>query len=77
MPSFTVLCGYMSNKIRDAGNRGLGRSEILRVRLNEAERRAFQDAASLAGLSVSAWARMALRERASASLRAAGKESGL
>ena len=57
--------------------RGLGRREMLRVRLNDKERKAFNEAAALAGLSLSAWARMALRERAAASLKSAGRDSGL
>jgi predicted HicB family RNase H-like nuclease len=35
----------------------------LKLRISEREQRAFQEAAELAGLSVSAWVRMVLRER--------------
>ena len=72
MPQNAVSCGNTMKGIR-----GLNRPEMLRVRVNVKEKAAFAQAADLAGLSVSAWIRMALRERASASLKAAGKESGL
>lgn len=59
------------------GIRGLNRPEVLRVRVNVKEKATFAKAAELAGLSVSAWIRMALRQKATAELTAAGKESGL
>ena len=56
--------------------RGLARPDVLRVRINTEERETFKQAASLAGLSLSSWTRMVLREYATARLKAAGKEGG-
>lgn len=41
---------------------GDAKSAYLEVRLNAAEKQAFQDAASLAGLDLSAWVRERLRQ---------------
>lgn len=43
-----------------------GRKETLKVRINEIERFAFEEAATVFGLTISAWVRMVLRERVSA-----------
>jgi len=59
------------------GIRGLSRRYMLRVRLNDAEQGAAMAAAALAGLTLSAWTRMVIRETASARLKSAGKEAGL
>jgi antitoxin component of RelBE/YafQ-DinJ toxin-antitoxin module len=59
------------------GIRGLGRPEFLRIRVNQKEKDAFAKAAELSGLSISAWIRMALRQKATAELTTAGKETGL
>jgi hypothetical protein len=53
--------------------RGLERREMLRFRANASERNAFQQAADIAGLSLSAWARMVMREAATAALARAGQ----
>ncbi len=47
------------------------RSAYLEVRLEPAEKRAFKDAANLAGLDLSAWARERLRVEARKELEAA------
>jgi uncharacterized protein (DUF1778 family) len=53
------------------------RSFTLRIRLSEAERRAFEAAAEFAGAAMSSWCRTALRRTAAVELREVGKDSGL
>jgi uncharacterized protein (DUF1778 family) len=53
--------------------KGLGRALTLHIRLNEAERKAFNDAAAISGISISSWSRMVLRKAAIADHHAAGK----
>jgi hypothetical protein len=55
------------------GIRGLGRREQIRLRANGKELMAFRESANVAGLSLSAWARMVLREDAISRLNRAGK----
>lgn len=43
------------------------------IRLTEAEKQAFEEAARLSGLSASSWARMILRSHAREELKNAGK----
>ena len=57
--------------------RGLSRRELLRIRVNDKERAVFGEAARIAGLSLSSWCRMVLRESATALLVRSGKEPGL
>lgn len=40
------------------------KTDLLKIRVSEAERAAFQDAAAIAGITVSAWARERLRRAA-------------
>ncbi|MHB1424334.1 MAG: hypothetical protein ACYC3I_14265 [Gemmataceae bacterium] len=51
---------------------GKAKASILQVRLDEAEKRAFNDAAELAGLALSAWVRERLRTLARKELENAG-----
>jgi antitoxin component of RelBE/YafQ-DinJ toxin-antitoxin module len=48
------------------------KSDLARIRLTPAEKEAFQRAADLAGLSLSAWIRIVLRNAAARDLDAAG-----
>jgi uncharacterized protein (DUF1778 family) len=48
-------------------------TEYLDVRLTEAEKTGFKDAADLAGMPLSAWVRFALRQAATKALREAEK----
>jgi hypothetical protein len=57
----------------DKNIRGFGRREQIRLRANGHELMAFKEAARVAGLSLSSWARMALRDDAIARLNRAGK----
>jgi hypothetical protein len=52
--------------------KGSGKGELLQVRLDEAEKRAFEDAARLSGLALSAWVRERLRLIARRELEKAG-----
>lgn len=54
-------------------SRGDAATRQLRVRLSYRERDAFEQAARLSGLSLSAWVRMASREMATRQLVGAGK----
>lgn len=42
---------------------GTARAVQLKVRINDRERQAFEKAAEISGLTLSAWVRMVLRER--------------
>lgn len=48
------------------------KTELLQLRLNRDEKQAFQDAADLAGLPLSAWVRERLRKAARTELEGAG-----
>ena len=50
------------------------KSESLRIRLGPEEKQAFQDAADLAGMALSAWIRDRLRKAARNELEEAGEE---
>ncbi len=50
------------------------REEYLEVRLDSMEKQAFKDAAELAGLAVSAWVRLRLREAARKELGDTGRK---
>lgn len=52
---------------------GKTKAEYLEVRLENAEKQAFKDAADLAGLALSAWVRERLRTAARRELEDAGK----
>ncbi len=49
------------------------REEYLEVRLDSKEKQAFKDAAELAGVALSAWVRLRLREAARKELRESGR----
>ncbi len=49
------------------------RKEYLEVRPDSKEKQAFKDAAELAGLAVSAWVRLRLREASRKELRESGR----
>jgi antitoxin component of RelBE/YafQ-DinJ toxin-antitoxin module len=53
------------------------RSELLKVRIDGPEKQAFQEAADLAGIPVSAWVRERLRRAARIELMEAGRRSPL
>lgn len=57
--------------------RGLGRRDMVRTRINDKERVVFQRAAEIAGLSLSSWARMVMREKAIEALSRAGEKTQL
>jgi antitoxin component of RelBE/YafQ-DinJ toxin-antitoxin module len=52
------------------------KSELLQLRLGAEEKRAFQEAAELAGLPLSAWVRLRLRWAATRELEDAGLHIG-
>jgi uncharacterized protein (DUF1778 family) len=52
------------------------KTDQLRVRLGKPELAAFEEAARLSGLSLSAWVRTACREAAEARLAKAGQKAG-
>jgi predicted HicB family RNase H-like nuclease len=64
----------MSNR-RDNRGKGSGkrREGLLQVRVDDTEKAAFEDAASLSGLAVSAWVRDRLRSIAARELEAAAR----
>ncbi|MDE2101426.1 MAG: hypothetical protein KGL39_29535 [Patescibacteria group bacterium] len=45
------------------GTKSNNRALQIKIRLNQRERQAFDGAAAVAGLTLSAWVRMVLRER--------------
>ncbi len=53
-----------------------GKSRQLRIRAEPAEKAAFDEAARLSGLTLSAWLRSVCREAAEKRLASAGKEPG-
>jgi uncharacterized protein (DUF1778 family) len=57
--------------------RGLGRRALLHIRVNEAERKTFDEAAAISGLSISSYCRMVLRKAAIADLNAANRKVDL
>jgi hypothetical protein len=52
---------------------GKRRTGLLQVRVADVEKEAFEDAASLSGLALSAWVRERLRQNATRELEAAAK----
>lgn len=63
------------NARRAGGKTGSGsrKAELLQVRLNAGEKQAFEDAAELAGIALSAWVRERLRLTATRELEAASR----
>jgi predicted HicB family RNase H-like nuclease len=59
-----------SNRRRGSGKR---REGLLQVRVADAEKQAFEEAASLSGLALSAWVRERLRLVAAKELETAGR----
>lgn len=55
-------------------NRHMPKTEVLQIRLDEREKRGFQDAADLAGIPLSSWVRERLRLAAIRDLESAGKQ---
>lgn len=55
----------------DASGSGKRREELLQVRVSGTEKEAFEDAAVLSGLALSAWVRERLRQVATRELQAA------
>jgi uncharacterized protein (DUF1778 family) len=51
----------------------MGKSDTLKLRLSTAEKMAFQDAAELSGIALSAWIRERLRRAATRELEDAGQ----
>ncbi len=62
--------------ILDLGGDGMvsRKKDFLKLRVQDEEKRAFQAAATLAGLSLSAWARERLRRAARVDLESAGQQ---
>lgn len=52
----------------------MSKTDTLKLRLSPAEKQAFQDAADLSGIAVSAWIRERLRRAATRELEDAGRE---
>jgi uncharacterized protein (DUF1778 family) len=52
----------------------MSKSEFIKIRLDPEEKRAFQEAADLAGISLSAWMRERLRKSARTELEDAGQQ---
>ena len=52
----------------------MSKTDTLKLRLSAAEKRAFQDAAELSGIAVSAWIRERLRRAATRELEDAGRQ---
>lgn len=74
-----LFCGYASDMNTNQRQRGRpkkdparAKGEYLEIRLEAAEKRAFRDAAELAGLDLSAWVRERLRVIARQELEGAG-----
>jgi hypothetical protein len=53
----------------------MNKPRVLQVRLSEAEKQAFEEAAQIAGISLSAWARERLRSAAVRDLEEAGRRA--
>jgi uncharacterized protein (DUF1778 family) len=52
----------------------MSKTDTLKLRLSTAEKEAFQDAADLSGIALSAWIRERLRRTATRELEDAGRE---
>jgi hypothetical protein len=50
------------------------KTDVMRLRLQPQEKQAFEEAAELAGVALSAWVRERLRKAAARELEAAGRE---
>jgi len=57
-----------------ANTKSMQRAAQLQIRLNDAEKTAFRDAARINGLSMSDWIRQVVRKAAIVELRSAGKD---
>jgi len=56
--------------------RPASKNDIVRVRVESIERQAFDQAAQMSGLTLSAWVRLAARELATRQLANAGQKPG-
>jgi len=63
----------MAKAGRPRKQKGTGKEEYLELRLDAAEKQAFRDAATLAGMAVSVWVRERLRKAARRELEDAEK----
>lgn len=63
----------MKKRGRPKNPENVVKKRILQIRLLEQEKQAFDEAAELAGLSLSSWARERLRAHAREELKAVGK----
>jgi hypothetical protein len=63
-----LICGHTWAILHDM------KTEVIKVRLTDLEKRAFQESAGLAGLPLSGWVRERLRRAARIELEDAGKE---
>jgi len=52
----------------------MSKSEFMKIRIEPAEKRAFQEAADMAGVALSAWMRERLRRAARRELEEAGRQ---
>jgi len=64
----------MAKRGRPKNPDNLAKRRVLQIRLLEAEKHAFSDAARISGLSLSSWARERLRKAARDELRKAKKD---
>ncbi len=64
----------MAKRGRPKNPDSLVKRRVVQIRLSEAEKQAFSDAAKISGLSLSSWARERLRKTAREDLRKAKKD---
>ena len=78
MLAFEIFLQYNNSMKKQRGRpkspEAAVKTRVLQIRLLEQEKHAFDEAAQLAGLSLSSWARERLRARARKELQAAGKK---
>jgi predicted HicB family RNase H-like nuclease len=72
--SFGTICGMGKQRGRPPKNPEQARELSLDVRLDPSEKAAFQEAAELSGVSLSAWVRERLRQVARTELEGAGRQ---
>lgn len=72
----SVFCGYtLSMKKTGRPRQANRRTEYLEIRLTANEKRAFQEAAQISGISVSTWVRERLRRSVIRELEEAGRSA--
>jgi hypothetical protein len=76
MYGFCTYISSMRNPDATSRNSRKNRDDRLELRLEDAEKQAFRDAADLAGLPLSAWVRERLRHAARSELQEFGRPVG-